>query len=78
MLRDHSKSDQSCWSPQVGGRVGFVETGAMLDIREHRPDIRATLAEAVMEASELQGGADVGVYAAGKRGMIAVLQSELS
>lgn len=50
---------------QVGGRVGFAESGAMLDIAQHRPDIRATLQEATTEAAELADGADVGVYVAG-------------
>ena len=45
----------------------MVESGAMLDIAPHRPDIRASLQEAVTEAAELAAGADVGVYVAGVR-----------
>lgn len=38
----------------------------MLDIAQHRPDIRATLEEAMAEAAEIADGADVGVYLAGE------------
>lgn len=57
-------------STLVGGRVGFAESGAMLEIAQHRPDIRATLQEATTEAAELADGADVGVYVAGPHGMV--------
>ena len=49
---------------QVGGKVGYVETGLLLDIVPNRPDLDAVIATGIQEAAAL-GAADLALYVGG-------------
>ncbi len=49
---------------QVGGKVGYAETGLLLDIALNRPDLDAVIAAGIQEASALEA-AEFALYVGG-------------
>ena len=63
ILTDQGIVSSVFWA-QVGGKVGYVETGLLLDIAPNRPDLDAVIAAGIQEASTL-GAAEVALYVGG-------------
>ena len=67
LLALHSRSQSGLTFAlfQVGGKVGYLETGLLLDIAPHRPDLDGVIADGIREASAL-GADEIGLYVGGK------------
>ena len=51
-------------SDQVGGKVGYMESGLLLDIAPNRPNLDAVINAGIQAASAL-GATEVGLYVGG-------------